>query len=263
MAHRVLLSRLTMFLLHLWAAIETTSAAIRTRPQAIDAHHSKPSLRNFFKKTYDRSDFEIVGRVGGNESSVELDYRSSGPGASGTRGGVLISKATTPSSSPGVGEEGGASAHDPGFQQWFSERENTDENQTSSKSVFYCTNSAKDILYNASNNVISTEMRKYDNFSTVTDVYSNNSLLVENGILKESFLGIKGGEASWCSYPQAVPSAWTSFFKDQELVCLVNPHWLQFDPPSHLSHLVLASVYVIIMVVGLAGNGLVVYLFIR
>ncbi|XP_071520529.1 uncharacterized protein [Panulirus ornatus] len=269
MAHRVLLSRLTMFVLHLWAAVEATPVASRIRTEVIDAHHhhhSRLSLRNFFRKSDGRSDFEIEGEADRNESAVELHYHPGGSRASpGRRSDVWAGATTTPTSPPGLSEGSGDTADDPGLQQWFSEADDADGNQTNPRSIIYCTNGVRDLIYNTSSGVISTEMIKYENFSAVTDVYSNKSLLVENGGWKESLLGIRNGEvseASPCDYPKPVPSAWTSFFKDQELLCLVNPHWLQYDPPSHLSHLVLASVYVVIMVVGLVGNGLVMYLFI-
>ncbi|XP_047485265.1 uncharacterized protein LOC125036587 isoform X2 [Penaeus chinensis] len=58
-----------------------------------------------------------------------------------------------------------------------------------------------------------------------------------------------------------VPATWTPYITDRELQCVVNPHWLEFDPPSHLSHLVLGAIYIIILIVGCFGNGLVIYLF--
>lgn len=60
-----------------------------------------------------------------------------------------------------------------------------------------------------------------------------------------------------------VPATWTPYITDREIQCVVNPHWLEFDPPSHLSHLVLAAIYIIILIVGCFGNGLVIYLFAR
>lgn len=58
-----------------------------------------------------------------------------------------------------------------------------------------------------------------------------------------------------------VPATWTPYITDRELQCVVNPHWLEFDPPSHLSHLVLAAIYIVVLIVGCFGNGLVIYLF--
>lgn len=43
----------------------------------------------------------------------------------------------------------------------------------------------------------------------------------------------------------------------------INPHWLQFDPPSQLSHYILATLYAVIMVIGLFGNYLVIFMFLR
>lgn len=43
----------------------------------------------------------------------------------------------------------------------------------------------------------------------------------------------------------------------------INSHWLQFHPPSHRSHYILAALYALVMTVGLFGNSLVIFMFLR
>lgn len=87
---------------------------------------------------------------------------------------------------------------------------------------------------------------------------SNNSSNEIQGLTIPSETEEEGG--SPCP---SVPATWTPYITDRELQCVVNPHWLKFDPPSHLSHLVLAAIYIVILIVGCFGNGLVIYLFAR
>lgn len=44
---------------------------------------------------------------------------------------------------------------------------------------------------------------------------------------------------------------------------LVNPHWFSFPPPPGAAHLFLASLYVLIMLAGVIGNSLVIFMFIK
>nr|XP_018914573.1 PREDICTED: neuromedin-U receptor 2-like [Bemisia tabaci] len=49
----------------------------------------------------------------------------------------------------------------------------------------------------------------------------------------------------------------------EDFLASINPHWLQFTPPDRSSHYILASLYAVIMVVGLFGNYLVIFMFLR
>nr|BAQ54766.1 opsin, rhodopsin-7 like [Macromia amphigena] len=44
---------------------------------------------------------------------------------------------------------------------------------------------------------------------------------------------------------------------------LINPHWLGFPPPRPSSHYILAVLYTVVMVVGVSGNFLVIFMFCR
>ena len=52
------------------------------------------------------------------------------------------------------------------------------------------------------------------------------------------------------------------YFTEQYLYS-INPHWLQFPPPPPVNHYVLALLYCVIMVIGMTGNALVVFMFVR
>nr|BAQ54908.1 opsin, rhodopsin-7 like [Ischnura asiatica] len=64
-------------------------------------------------------------------------------------------------------------------------------------------------------------------------------------------------------------SRWpTQLWKDHgtytdEYLLLINPHWLQFPPPSQISYYVLAVLYTILMTLGVSGNCLVIFMFCR
>lgn len=49
----------------------------------------------------------------------------------------------------------------------------------------------------------------------------------------------------------------------EDYLKIVNKHWLQFDPPYPRSHYMLAALYALVMTVGLTGNSLVIFMFIR
>lgn len=49
----------------------------------------------------------------------------------------------------------------------------------------------------------------------------------------------------------------------EDYLKLINKHWLQFHPPHHRSHYILAVLYTVIMTVGVTGNCLVIFMFIR
>ncbi|KAK7790844.1 hypothetical protein R5R35_010719 [Gryllus longicercus] len=52
------------------------------------------------------------------------------------------------------------------------------------------------------------------------------------------------------------------FFTDNFLE-MMNEAWMKYPPPSPSAHYIMASIYIVLMLVGTSGNGLVVYLFIR
>ena len=56
---------------------------------------------------------------------------------------------------------------------------------------------------------------------------------------------------------------WQEILKDNDILCVTDPHWLRFDPPIPIAHIILTILYVIFMIVGCLGNGLVIYLFSR
>ncbi|KAJ9583110.1 hypothetical protein L9F63_022553, partial [Diploptera punctata] len=62
-------------------------------------------------------------------------------------------------------------------------------------------------------------------------------------------------------YPVAL---WESegLFTEQFLLS-INPHWLQFSPPPTVNHYILAALYCVILVVGIIGNALVIFMFVR
>ncbi|XP_066156250.1 opsin, ultraviolet-sensitive-like [Euwallacea fornicatus] len=43
----------------------------------------------------------------------------------------------------------------------------------------------------------------------------------------------------------------------------INPHWLQFPPPQKANFTILGILYTIIMIVGVFGNGIVIFMFLR
>lgn len=49
----------------------------------------------------------------------------------------------------------------------------------------------------------------------------------------------------------------------EDLVMRIDPHWLQFSPPQRSDLLTLGSVYLVVMVIGLLGNGMVIFLIIK
>lgn len=49
----------------------------------------------------------------------------------------------------------------------------------------------------------------------------------------------------------------------EDYLHVISKHWLQFPPASHSSHYVLAVLYALIMSVGVTGNFLVIFMFLR
>lgn len=49
----------------------------------------------------------------------------------------------------------------------------------------------------------------------------------------------------------------------EDYLLKISSHWLKFSPPSKSSHYALAVLYVVIMVMGVGGNALVIYMFSR
>lgn len=50
---------------------------------------------------------------------------------------------------------------------------------------------------------------------------------------------------------------------DPELVDSINPFWLDFPPAAPGTHYTLGAIYSIMMVLGLSGNALVIFMYIR
>nr|BAQ54849.1 opsin, rhodopsin-7 like [Anax parthenope] len=48
-----------------------------------------------------------------------------------------------------------------------------------------------------------------------------------------------------------------------DYILLINPHWLGFPPPRPISHYILAVLYAIVMIIGVSGNFLVIFMFCR
>lgn len=48
-----------------------------------------------------------------------------------------------------------------------------------------------------------------------------------------------------------------------DYIKLINPHWLQFPPTSNMVHYILGLMYCLIFCVGVSGNLLVIYMFMR
>ncbi|XP_046671566.1 uncharacterized protein LOC124361549 [Homalodisca vitripennis] len=49
----------------------------------------------------------------------------------------------------------------------------------------------------------------------------------------------------------------------EDYLHLIDKHWLQFSPPRHSSHYILAGLYTLVMTVGVTGNCLVIFMFLR
>ncbi|XP_045121530.1 melanopsin-like [Portunus trituberculatus] len=116
---------------------------------------------------------------------------------------------------------------------------------------------------------------RHENLTVAREVFENRSLLLDKGGVKVTPIGgdlageqggIRGDPIPFrCSYSghkDQVPAAWSVLITDQSLLCVVNPHWLAYPPPSHLHHVIMATLYLVIMILGLVGNGLVIFLFI-
>lgn len=57
---------------------------------------------------------------------------------------------------------------------------------------------------------------------------------------------------------------WISLgFFTEDYFLLINRHWMQFAPPYHSSHYILAAIYALVMTVGVTGNCLVIFMFLR
>lgn len=57
---------------------------------------------------------------------------------------------------------------------------------------------------------------------------------------------------------------WKSLgYYDDDFLTMINPHWLSFEPPTEEAYYVLAVLYAIIMVVGVSGNILVMFMYLR
>lgn len=57
---------------------------------------------------------------------------------------------------------------------------------------------------------------------------------------------------------------WLSYgFFTEDFLYTINEHWLQFPPPRQSSHYILAALYGIVMTVGVSGNCLVIFMFLR
>lgn len=57
---------------------------------------------------------------------------------------------------------------------------------------------------------------------------------------------------------------WKSLgFFTEDFLYDINEHWLQFDPPTKTSHYTLAAMYAIIMTIGVVGNCLVIFMFLK
>ncbi|KAK9879339.1 hypothetical protein WA026_004190 [Henosepilachna vigintioctopunctata] len=49
----------------------------------------------------------------------------------------------------------------------------------------------------------------------------------------------------------------------EDYIDKINPYWLQFEPASRFSHFTLGVIYAILMIVGLCGNFMVIFMFLR
>lgn len=56
---------------------------------------------------------------------------------------------------------------------------------------------------------------------------------------------------------------WTQGFFSEEYISDINVHWLKFEPPNEYSFITLGILYIVIMIVGVIGNGLVIFMFCR
>lgn len=52
-------------------------------------------------------------------------------------------------------------------------------------------------------------------------------------------------------------------FFSEDFLTVINLHWLTFAPPDKTNHYVLAGLYVVIMLMGILGNALVIFMYLR
>lgn len=58
--------------------------------------------------------------------------------------------------------------------------------------------------------------------------------------------------------------SWTRHgFFSEDFLTMMNLHWLTFPPPDKVNHYVLAGLYIVIMLMGLSGNALVIFMYLR
>lgn len=60
-----------------------------------------------------------------------------------------------------------------------------------------------------------------------------------------------GSEATW------------GHILDESLFQIVPKHWMSFKPPSKSEHFFLGSLYIILLLTGIAANGTIIILFTR
>lgn len=91
------------------------------------------------------------------------------------------------------------------------------------------------------------------------------SLTTESVICSESSACVDNGSIILEEFKRQYPvHLWKMYglFTDEYLK-RINTHWLKFPPPYPATHYSLAVLYAVIMLFGLTGNALVIFMFIR
>lgn len=63
--------------------------------------------------------------------------------------------------------------------------------------------------------------------------------------------------------PPAALWQWRQLSFSDNYLKTVHRHWLSFPPPPHAAHYFLAVLYICIMILGIFGNSLVIFMFIK
>lgn len=118
-------------------------------------------------------------------------------------------------------------------------------------------------------NVLSTNLPELDVIYSSTVVGSTMETEVENSVNETVNGEIHGGinqtenliENFLSLYP--IESWKQHGYFTVDYIKLINPHWLQFPPTSNMVHYILGLMYCLIFCVGVSGNLLVIYMFMR
>ncbi|XP_075216486.1 uncharacterized protein LOC142321889 [Lycorma delicatula] len=113
------------------------------------------------------------------------------------------------------------------------------------------TDSLTEMYYNETE-LQSSFLRKYMNNKYAFEMSEGNRTQTEHEILIEIFK---------TRYPV---QTWLSLgLFTEDYLYSINSHWLGFQPPLHSSHYILAALYCLVMTIGICGNCLVIFMYLR